>query len=172
MSLFSTIDPKYYRQVVDDLLQNLNMLVSQLSRVWVDESARLAVRVGYMDDGYIRIRDAGETSYSMAQMTQELLRNLQYGFGVQERLLTLLIGALASVGTDKLRITPVDPFPQSPITIATDNVGLAKDATLSSFIASPGSGPPSKGVALLGYDGTYMRLVKTTSDGKVVGVLG
>jgi len=43
---------------------------------------------------------------------------------------------------------------------------------LSSFTGSPGGSAPSKGLALLGYDGTYMRLLKTTSDGKLLTVLG
>jgi len=220
MSLLFGLDPKYNRQMLENLLQNLNMLVSQLSRVWVDESARLVTRINYMDDGYIRIRDAGDTSYSMAQMTQELLRNLQYGFGVQERLLTSLTNALASVDADKFRVTVVDTLPLSPFNITQvsgtsltardwsqdfaklQNIDTAlstidndikgrrprviydssgnelssyiknMDTAISSFTSSPGSSPPSKGVTLLGYDGTYMRLVKTTSDGKVVGVLG
>jgi len=182
MSLLFGLDTKYSRQLFENLLQNLNMLISQLSRVWVDESARLAVRVGLVDDGYIRIRDAGDTSYSMIQMAQDLIRNLQYGFGAVER----LAGALASVGTDKLRATIVDALPESPFNIT--KVGgtaltprdwsqdFAKlqnlDVATSSFTASPGGNAPSKGVAILGFDGTYVRLIKTTADGKLLAVLG
>jgi hypothetical protein len=48
----------------------------------------------------------------------------------------------------------------------------ASESTLSSFVGTPDSSPPSKGVLLLGYDGTYVRRVKTTSDGKLLAVLG
>jgi len=48
----------------------------------------------------------------------------------------------------------------------------ASESTLSSFVGVPGSTPPSRGVALLGYDGAYMRWVRTTSDGKLLAVLG
>jgi hypothetical protein len=48
----------------------------------------------------------------------------------------------------------------------------ASESTLSSFVGTPDSSPPSKGVVLLGYDGTYTRRVKVTSDGKLLAVLG
>jgi len=46
------------------------------------------------------------------------------------------------------------------------------DVEFSSFVGTPGTGPPSKGVVLLGYDGTNLQRLKTTSDGKVVCKLG
>ena len=46
------------------------------------------------------------------------------------------------------------------------------DTALSSFTGSPGGSAPSKGVVMLGFDGTYLRIVKTTSDGKLLAVLG
>jgi len=48
----------------------------------------------------------------------------------------------------------------------------ASESTLSSFVGTPDSSPPSKGVVLLGYDGTYVRRVKVTSDGKLLAALG
>jgi hypothetical protein len=48
----------------------------------------------------------------------------------------------------------------------------ASESTLSSFVGTPDSSPPSKGVVLLGYDGTYVRRVKVTSDGKLLATLG
>jgi len=99
--------------------------------------------------------------------------------------LSSIKNALASVATDKLRVTVVDALPLSPLNLtqvagtsltARDwSQDFAKlqnlDVSLSSFTGSPGSTPPSRGIPILGYDGTYLRLIKTTSDGKVVGVL-
>jgi len=48
----------------------------------------------------------------------------------------------------------------------------ASESTLSSFVGTPDSSPPSKGVVLLGYDGSLMRRVKVTSDGKLLCQLG
>jgi len=48
----------------------------------------------------------------------------------------------------------------------------ASEATLTSFIGTPDSTPPAKGVVLLGYDGAYLRRVRVTSDGKLLAVLG
>jgi len=115
--LIDIIYPVYRRQTIENLIQNLNALAAQLSRVWVDESARLAVRVGYVDDGYVRVRDAGDTSYTLTNLTIDLLRGLQYGFGVIESPLTSIAGALASRATDKLRASVVDALPESPFNI-------------------------------------------------------
>jgi len=43
---------------------------------------------------------------------------------------------------------------------------------LMKAIGTPDSSPPEGGVVLLGYDGSYVRRVKTTSDGKLVLWLG
>jgi len=43
----------------------------------------------------------------------------------------------------------------------------ASESTLSSFVGTPDSSPPSKGVLLLGYDGTYVRRVKTDGAGEL-----
>ena len=106
-----------------------------------------------------------------------------------------LAGALASKATDKIRASIVDALPLSPFNLtqvggtsltARDwsqdfaklqnlDVGLstrASESTLSSFVGTPDSSPPSKGVVLLGYDGTYVRRVKVTSDGKLLCQLG
>ena len=42
------------------------------------------------------------------------------------------------------------------------------DVKLSEISGTPGSSPPTKGVVILGYDGTKLQRLKTTSDGKVV----
>jgi hypothetical protein len=56
----------------------------------------------------------------------------------------------------------------SAIKSKTDNI----DVALSSFVGTPGTGPPGRGVVLLGYDGQYLRLVRTTADGKLLAQLG
>jgi hypothetical protein len=43
---------------------------------------------------------------------------------------------------------------------------------LQSYVGTPDSTPPSKGIVILGYDGVYLRRIKTTSDGKLLAVLG
>jgi hypothetical protein len=48
----------------------------------------------------------------------------------------------------------------------------ASESTLSSFVGTPDSSPPSKGIVLLGYDGSLARRVKVTSDGKLLCQLG
>jgi len=97
-----------------------------------------------------------------------------------------LVGALASVATDKLRVSVVDALPESPFNLSKIagtaltgrdwSLDFAKlqnlDVALSSFVGSPGSSPPPRGVVILGFDGTYLRIVRVTSDGRVVGVLG
>jgi hypothetical protein len=106
-----------------------------------------------------------------------------------------LTGALASKAADKLRASVVDVLPESPFNLTKiggtaltgrdwsgdfaklQNLDVAlstraSESTLSSFVGTPASSPPSKGVVLLGFDGTYLRRLKTTSDGKLLCVLG
>ena len=65
----------------------------------------------------------------------------------------------------------------SAIKSKTDNLDIAlstraSESTLSSFVGTPDSSPPSKGIVLLGYDGSLVRRVKVTSDGKLLCQLG
>jgi len=43
---------------------------------------------------------------------------------------------------------------------------------ISDATGTPDSSPPTKGVVLLGFDGSALRRVRTTSDGKLLAVLG
>jgi hypothetical protein len=106
-----------------------------------------------------------------------------------------LTQALASKAGDKLRATVVDALPESPFNITKvagtaltgrdwsgdfaklQNLDVAlstraSESTLSSFVGTPDSPPPSKGVVLLGHDGAYVRRVRVTSDGKLLAALG
>ena len=97
------------------ILQYLEAIYSQIGRLWIDESARLVTRVGYLDDGYIRLKLDGHWEF-----TGELLRELSWIFySVLEtnKLLDLISGSLASKATDKLRASVVDPLPESPFNI-------------------------------------------------------
>jgi len=95
-----------------------------------------------------------------------------------ESTLSAIAGALASKATDKLRVSVVDTLPRSPFTLydsaGNELSGYIKnlDTALSSFTGSPGGSAPARGVVILGYDGTYLRLVKTTSDGRLLVTLG
>ena len=46
------------------------------------------------------------------------------------------------------------------------------DEKFSDFIGTPASTPPTKGMVLLGFDGTNLQRIKTTTDGKVILILG
>jgi hypothetical protein len=50
---------------------------------------------------------------------------------------------------------------------ARDILSAQRDA-----VGTPDSSPPSKGIVLLGYDGSLVRRVKVTSDGKLLCQLG
>jgi hypothetical protein len=46
------------------------------------------------------------------------------------------------------------------------------DVQLSSFVGMPDQSPPGRGVVLLGFDGSYLRRVRVTSDGRLLATLG
>jgi len=124
----------------------------------------------------------GGTSLTGRDWSQDFakLQNLDTALSsrASESTLSSIAGALASRATDKLRVSVIDSLPRSPFTLY-DSAGneLSSyvknfDTALSSFTGSAGSSPPSKGVAILGFDGTYLRLLRTTTDGKLLAVLG
>jgi hypothetical protein len=78
---------------------------------------------------------------------------------------------------DVLLSTRASESTLSAIKSKTDNLDVAlssraSESTLSSFVGTPDSSPPSKGIVLLGYDGSLVRRVKVTSDGKLLCQLG
>ena len=103
-----------------------------------------------------------------------------------ESTLSAIAGALASRATDKLRVSVVDVLPESPFNLAkvggvaltgrdwsSDFARLQNlDVQVSSFTGVPDQAPPGRGVVLLGFDGTYVRRVRVTSDGKLLATLG
>jgi len=116
-SLSEFLDPAYARQLMEELRLNVSMALSSLSRVGFDEAGRLYVRAGYIDDGYLRVRDQNWTGFSLVDMVQEAARALQGMLGAIEYPITSIAGALASVATDKLRASVVDALPESPFNI-------------------------------------------------------
>ena len=84
------VDPKSVRR----LLLGTNATASLASRVGFDDSSRLRVRVEYIDDGYVRVRD---TSGSIDIL--EILREMSwtfYNLSQQRRLLENLDTTLSS----------------------------------------------------------------------------
>ena len=176
--------PEYTRQLMENYQGVFSQLASQLRWLYFDDASRLVTRVGYLDDGWIRLRLDGHWEF-----TGELLRELSwvfYNIAESNRLLDLLTGALASRATDKLRVSVVDVLPESPFNLAkvggvaltgrdwsSDFARLQNlDVQVSSFTGVPDQAPPGRGVVLLGFDGTYVRRVRITSDGKLLVTLG
>jgi hypothetical protein len=163
-----TFDASNYLQVnVKATVNPSNLDVALSTRA--SESTLSGIKAGtdYLDDIYGRLDVALSTRAS-------------------ESTLSAIKNALASVGTDKMRVSVVDSLPAGTNKIGSVDVASipnpsnldvalstrASEATLSSFVGTPDSSPPPKGIVLLGYDGTYLRRVKVTSDGKLLAVLG
>jgi hypothetical protein len=148
MSLIELLNPDFMRELLESFETIANAL-QNITRVGFDDTSRLRVRAEYLDDGWIRARvDVGSAlNIDLIEILREFSWTY-YNLAESNKLLSDLTGALSSVGTDILRVSPIDV--SSP----------------------PDSSPPSKGVMILGYDGAYVRAVKTTSDGKLLAVLG
>jgi hypothetical protein len=139
MALAEYLDPTYLKQLTESLrdsaasLSHLSSTLQNLTRVGFDESNRLYVRVGYIDDGYVRVRDTSATIDIL-----DMLREFSWTF----------------------------------YNIAETNKNVADISSKLDVSGAPDSPPPSKGVQILGFDGTYSRRIRVTSDGKLLAVLG
>jgi len=51
--------PEYIKQLLENYQNMYNQLVSQLRWLHFDDAFRLMTRVGYLDDGWIRVRVEG-----------------------------------------------------------------------------------------------------------------
>ncbi|MEM1681070.1 MAG: hypothetical protein QXZ56_07680, partial [Sulfolobales archaeon] len=119
MAIVEVLDPDFVRTLAEMSL----MYLSNLSRLSFDESYRIITRVGYIDDGFVRIRDAQDTSISIA----EILRHMTW-----------------------------------------TSLSLAQ---LGATTAQPGETPPPNILVIGGYDGSFVRMLRTDSDGRLqVGV--
>ncbi|MEM1710635.1 MAG: hypothetical protein QW820_07070 [Sulfolobales archaeon] len=115
MAIVEILDPDFIRTLAEMSLTYL----SNLSRLSFDESYRMIVRVGYIDDGYVRIRDAQDTSISIV----EILRHMTW-----------------------------------------TSLSLAQ---LGATTAQPGESPPPIVIAVGGFDGSLVRMLRTDSDGRL-----
>jgi hypothetical protein len=112
------IIPTYARQLLENYQSIYSQLASQLRWLYFDDSFRLMTRVGYLDDGWIRVRV--DTGSALDINMIEILRELSWVFySVAEvgRNVDVLKNALASVGTDKLRVSVVDALSESPLNL-------------------------------------------------------
>jgi hypothetical protein len=108
--------PEYNRQLMENYQNIFSQVASQLRWLHFDDASRLVTRVGYLDDGWIRLRLDGHWEF-----TGELLRELSWTFynvAESNRLLDSLAGALATRAMDKLRVSVVDVLPESPFNLA------------------------------------------------------
>jgi hypothetical protein len=67
--------PEYAKQLLENYQSIYSQLASQLRWAQFDDSFRLVVRAGYLDDGYIRLRLDGHWEF-----TGELLREMSWVF--------------------------------------------------------------------------------------------
>ncbi|MEM1523409.1 MAG: hypothetical protein QXU69_10290, partial [Thermofilaceae archaeon] len=112
--ILETLDPEFLRRV----LEQSNLYLHNLARLSFDDISRLRARVEYVDDGYVRVRDAQDTSISLV----EILRHMTWS--------TLSV------------------------------------AQLGATTAQPGEGPPPSVVAVGGWDGSLVRMLRTDADGR------
>ena len=122
--------PEYIKQLLENYQNMYSQLVSQLRWLHFDDAFRLMTRVGYLDDGWIRVR---VDAYSALDINLiEILRELSWtSYNIAEvgKNVDMLKNALASIGADKLRVSVVDMLPRSPFYL-TDSAGNE----LSSYI--------------------------------------
>jgi len=84
--------PEYIKQLLENYQNMYNQLVSQLRWLHFDDAFRLMTRVGYLDDGWIRLRLEGHWEF-----TGELLREMSwvfYNLAETNRLLTKSVKTL------------------------------------------------------------------------------
>jgi len=67
--------PEYAKQLLENYQNIYSQLASQLRWLYFDDASRLVTRVGYLDDGWIRLRLDGHWEF-----TGELLREMSWTF--------------------------------------------------------------------------------------------
>jgi len=83
--------PEYTRQLMENYQSVFSQLASQLRWLYFDDASRLVTRVGWLDDGWIRVRLDGHWEF-----TGELLRELSWVFYNVVESNSLLLGLTAS----------------------------------------------------------------------------
>ena len=100
--------PEIVLQGGEQLLQYLEALYSQIRWLHFDDASRLVTRVGWLDDGWVRLRLDGHWEF-----TGELLRELSWTLYDTKEMrdgIVALKGALDSIGADSLRVVSVGLF--------------------------------------------------------------
>ena len=95
--------PEYSKQLLENNQSLMSTIASQLRWLYFDESFRLVTRVGYIDDGYVRVRDTS-ASIDILDMLREFSW-MFYNLSEMSRNIALLKNALESIGTDRLMIS-------------------------------------------------------------------
>jgi hypothetical protein len=113
--MFELLNPDFMRQLLESFETMANAL-QNIARVGFDDTSRLRVRAEYLDDGYVRVRDTSAT-VDILEMLREFSWTF-YNLAESNKLISDLAGALSSVGTDKLRVSPVDALPESPFNLS------------------------------------------------------
>jgi hypothetical protein len=70
--------PEYTRQLMENYQSVFNQLASQLRWLYFDDAFRLVTRVGWLDDGWIRVRVDGWSALDINMI--EILRELSWTF--------------------------------------------------------------------------------------------
>jgi len=73
--MLETLLPEYTKKLLENYQNIYSQLTSQLRWLYFDDASRLVTRVGYLDDGWIRLRLDGHWEF-----TGELLRELSWTF--------------------------------------------------------------------------------------------
>jgi hypothetical protein len=97
--------PEYTRQLMENYQSVFSQLASQLRWLHFDDASRLVTRVGWLDDGWIRVRVDGGSALDINLV--EVLRELSWTFySVVEsnRLLDLLLPGLTASDYDIISI--------------------------------------------------------------------
>jgi len=103
--------PEIVLQGGEQLLQYLEALYSQVRWLHFDDASRLVTRVGYLDDGWIRVRIDGGSALdiNLVEVLRELSWTLYDTKEMREGIVSLK-GALESIGADSLRVVSVGLF--------------------------------------------------------------
>ncbi|MEM4975713.1 MAG: hypothetical protein QXT64_00135 [Desulfurococcaceae archaeon] len=72
MAILEALDPEFVRLLIEQISLYLSSMRYLSSFIIFDDSSRLITRVGYIDDGYVRIRDAQDTSISIVEILREM----------------------------------------------------------------------------------------------------
>jgi hypothetical protein len=86
--------PEYTRQLMENYQNVFSQMASQLRWLYFDDASRLVTRVGWLDDGWIRVRVDGWSALDINMV--EVLRELSWTFYNLAESNSLLSGLFAS----------------------------------------------------------------------------